>query len=201
MARQTRGPDVNLFAKWAPFHWPCGLGGGQDHPAGMLISASRAVEQLPRLSRPPCSYIVRADLTACGQTRAATAWSRPSATYQTWGLPKNRNARHRGTRTKCPIVCDVVIDSQGGRPFATHCNGPPANCRAAWAACGVLEQEKRANDICKPGKPSQENRGLRGPQRHIFWTKQGRTLLPAWPLPSLVSSHHSHERRFDTARA
>lgn len=177
------------------------LEGGQDHPARMSISASRAVEQLPRLSRPPCSHIVSTDFTTCGQSRAATAWSRPSATYQTWGLPKNRNARHRGTRTKCPIMCNVVIDSQGCRPFATHCNGPPANCRAAWVACGVLEQEKRANDICKPGKPSQENRGLCGPQPHAFWTKQGRTLLPARPLPSLVSSHHPHERRFDTARA
>lgn len=42
--------------------------------------------------------------------RRPTASSRPSATYQTWGLPNDWNARHRGTRTKYPIVCNVVID-------------------------------------------------------------------------------------------
>lgn len=58
-----------------------------------------------------------------------TASSRPSVTYQTWGLPKNWNARHRGTRTKCPIVCNVVIDMP-------RCS---ALCNALQQATGELQ--------------------------------------------------------------
>lgn len=123
----------------------------------------------------------------CGQSRPATASSRPSATYQTWGLPKNWNARHRGTRTKCPIVCNVVIDMP-------RCS---ALCNALLQPAGELQgslgglRRARAREVRQ--RHMQAREAVAGKPGRVWAARatsvrnQGRTLLPAWPIPSLVS--------------
>lgn len=133
------------------------------------------------------------------------------------GFPRGRSLNSDGFKSAECNLLDL------GSPDALECKAQGHTDQMSYCVCNVVVDMPRSSALCNAlqqgtgelqGSPGSLRRararethqqymqtwepvagklGLVGLKRNLG-AKQGRTLLPAWPIPSLVSCHQIHER-------